>query len=405
MRMRREIATAFLTLPAAVWLLAGCTRQSVSQPVVQTVTAGVVEQIQPDIPERYSASIEPFAQVDLAFKSGGIIQQIYRVRGADGRIRNVEAGDRVGRDTQLAQVRPLDYQHRLDSAKAQRGQSEAQLAQAQAQLAQAQANFREAEIEYRRDSNLFQSASLVKPQFDQTQGKYDSLRAAVTAAEEAVKAAQAGAENARVAVTDANLSLSDTSLRAPFTGWITARDVDRGSIVGGSVVGFSMIDTHAVKAVFAVPDTSLSRIRKGQRQTVTLDALEYEAPGIVTAISPQADPKSRVFSIEVTLNNPREEIRPGMIGSVTLGTATPGTTPRLVVPLSAVIRSPGDPHGFAVMLLREREGKQYAASQVIEVGQTFGNQIEVTRGLRAGQKLIAIGGSLVHDGQEVHVVP
>src|SRR5215469_17748634 len=409
MRMRREIATAFLTLPAAVWLLAGCTRQSVSQPVVQTVTAGVVEQIQPDIPERYSASIEPFAQVDLAFKSGGIIQQIYRVRGADGRMRNVEAGDRVSRGTQLAQVRPLDYQHRLDSAKAQRGQSEAQLAQAQAQLAQAQANFREAEIEYRRDSNLFQSASLVKPQFDQTQGKYDSLRAAVTAAEEAVKAAQAGAANARVAVTDANLSLSDTSLRAPFTGWITARNVDRGSIAGGAVIGFSMIDTHAVKAVFAVPDTSLSKIRTGQRQTVMLDALGYEAPGIVTAISPQADPKSRVFSVEVTLNNPRQEIRPGMIGSVTLGTATPGAThdatPRLVVPLSAVIRSPGDPRGFAVMLLNEREGKQYAASQVIEIGQTFGNQIEVTRGLRAGQKLIAIGGSLVHDGQEVHVLP
>ena len=98
-----------------------------------------------------------------------------------------------------------------------------------------------------------------------------------------------------------------------------------------------------------------------------------------------------------------------MIGSVTLRMGASGTTHdaklRLVVPLSAVIRSPGDPRGFAVMLLNEREGKQYAASQVIEIGQTFGNQIEVTRGLRAGQKLIAIGGSLVHDGQEVHVLP
>src|SRR5215469_1860345 len=304
MRMRREIAIAVLTLSAAVFFLAGCAKQSVPEPVVQTVTAGVAEQIQPDVPARYSASIEPFAQVDLAFKSGGIIEQIDQVRAADGRMRNVEAGDRVSRDTQLAQVRPLDYQHRLESAEAQRRQSEAQLAQAQAQLAQARANFSEAEIEYTRDSNLFQSASLVKPQLDQTKGRYESLRAGVTAAEEAVKAAAA---NAHVAVTDANLSLSDTSLRAPFTGWITARNVDRGSIVGGAVVGFSMIDTHAVKAVFAVPDTSLSKIRMGQRQTVMLYALGHQAPGIVTAISPQADPKSRVFSIEVTLENPREE--------------------------------------------------------------------------------------------------
>ena len=393
--MTREIAAALLTLPAAVLFLAGCTKQGVPPAGVQTVTAGEAEQIQPDVPERYSASIEPFAQVDLAFKSGGIIEQIYQVRGADGRMRDVEAGDRVRRNAQLAQVRPLDYQDRLDSTEAQRGQAEAQ-------LAQARANFSEAETAYTRDSSLFQSASLVKPQFDQTKGRYESLRAAVMAAEAAVKAAEA-------AVTDANLSLSDTSLRAPFRGWITARNVDRGSIVGGAVVGFSMIDTHAVKAVFAVPDTRLSRIRTGQRQAVMLDALGYEAPGIVTAISPQADPKSRVFSIEVTLDNPREEIRPGMIGSVTLGTATPGTThdatPRLVVPLGAVIRSPGDPRGFAVMLLKEREGKQYAALQVIEVGQIFGNQIEVTRGLRAGQELIAIGGSLVHDGQEVHVFP
>ena len=170
--MRREIRTAILTLPAAVLSLAGCTKQSVPQAVVQTVSAGVAEQIQPNLPERYAASIEPFAQVDLAFKSGGIIQQIYQVRGADGRMRDAEAGDRVRRDTPLAQVRRLDYQDRLNSAEAQRRQADAQ-------LAQARANFSEAEIEYTRDSNLFQSASLVKPQFDQTKGRYESLRAEI----------------------------------------------------------------------------------------------------------------------------------------------------------------------------------------------------------------------------------
>ena len=51
--------------------------------------------------------------------------------------------------------------------------------------------------------------------------------------------------------SDKNLSLNDTLLRAPFSGWITARNVDRGSIVGNTVVGFSMIDTQMVKAAFA----------------------------------------------------------------------------------------------------------------------------------------------------------
>jgi multidrug efflux system membrane fusion protein len=408
--MQRNILVRVVIPPVAALFLASCSKPSAAVvPALQTVTAGVAEEIQPDIPERYTASIAPFAQVDLAFKSAGIIDRIHQVSGADGRVRNVEPGDRVNKDTELAQVRPLDYQHRLDGAEAQRAQSQAQVAQAQAQLAQARANFSEAEIEYQRASNLFQSASLVKPQFDQAKGRYESMRAAVSAAEAVVKAAEAGVANASAAVSDANLSLSDTSLRAPFAGWITARNVDRGSIVGSAVVGFSMIDTHAVKAVFAVPDTSLPQIHLGRRQAVMLDALGHASPGVVTAISPQADPKSRVFSIEVTLDNPREEIRPGMIGSLELGSLTLGTAhglaPRLVVPLGAVVRAPADPQGFAVMCLVQRDGKTYASAQVIEIGQTFGNSIEVMRGLRAGQRLIAVGGSLVHDGQEVRVLP
>ena len=393
----------FLIL-TVVLFLAGCSKPGAVEPAVQTVTGGVAQLTHPDVPERYTASVAPLAQVDLAFKSGGIIEQIHQVRGADGRLRNVQAGDRVAKDTVLAQVRPLDYQHHLEAAEAQRAQADAQLAQAQAQLEQARANFSEAEIEFKRDSNLFQSASLIKPQFDQTKGRHDSSAAAVSAAEAAVQAAQAVAANARVAVSDANLSLSDATLRAPFSGWVTARNVDRGSIVGSAAAGFSMIDTHVVKAVFAVPDTTLPAIHLGQRQTVELDSLPHPAPGIVTAISPQADPQSRVFSIEVTLDNPREEIRPGMIGSLTLG-GVRDSMPRLVVPLSAVVRAPDDPHGFAVMLLLEREHKTFAAPRAIEIGQTFGNSIEVTRGLQPGERLITMGGSLVHDGQQVHVLP
>ena len=141
--------------------------------------------------ERYSASIEPFAKVDLAFKSGGIVDGILQVRGADGRIRDVQAGDKVRKGAALAQVRPLDYQNSVDQSEAQRAQAEAQLAQAQAQLAQARANFGHADIDFTRASNLFQSASMVKPQYDQAKAQYDEAAASVAAAEAAVKTAEA----------------------------------------------------------------------------------------------------------------------------------------------------------------------------------------------------------------------
>jgi RND family efflux transporter MFP subunit len=397
--MRRRVFLA-----GAALFLAGCSRQKQVEPVIQVVRAGVVEELRPGPEERYSVSIEPFDKVDLAFKSGGIVEGILQVRGADGRMRNVQAGDKVARNAELAQVRPLDYQHALEQAEAQRAQAEAQLARAQAELKLARANFNTAEVEYKRASNLFQSASLIKPQYDEAKGRYDANAASVAAAEDGVRVAERGLENARVLEAQQRLSLRDTTLNAPFAGWITARNVDRGSVVNGSTVGFTIEDTHLVKAAFAVPDFKLTGIRRGQKQPVELEPLQRTATGVVTSISPQADPQSRVFTVEVTLDNPREDIRPGMIGSLILGSPR-DFTPRLVVPLTSVVREPGDPNGFAVFRLMERSGKSYASAQTIQIGETYGDSIEVTRGLTAGQKIISLGGSQLHDGQQVSVIP
>ena len=411
--MRRKILLA-----AAALLLASCRKEKQVQPVIQVVRVGVVEEIRPGSEERYSVSIEPFDRVDLAFKSPGIVQGVLQVRGADGRMRNVQAGDRVARNVELAQVRPLDYQHAVEQAEAQHAQARAQFAQAKAQWAQAQAelgraraNFNTAQVEYVRTTNLFQSASVVKQQYDEAKGRYEADSAAVSAAEEGVNAAEDGVKatengvaNAAAAVNEAKLSLRDTTLNAPFAGWIMARNVDPGSVVDGKTIGFTIVDTHLVKAAFAIPDFGLSGVRRGQKQPVVLEPLQRTATGVVTSISPQADPQSRVFTIEVTLDNPREDIRPGMIGSLILG-RTRDSRPRLVVPLTAVVRAPADPNGFAVFRLTERGGKSYASAQTIEIGETFGDSIEVTRGLSAGQKIISLGGAQLHDGQQVSVIP
>lgn len=397
--MRRKVFLA-----AAALLLASCRKEKQVEPVIQVVRAGVVEEIRPGPEERYSVSIEPFQKVDLAFKSGGIIQGILQVRGADGRMRNVQTGDKVARNAELAQVRPLDYEHALEQAEAQRGQAEAQLAKAQAELKLAGANFNTAQIEYTRASNLFREASMVKPQYDEAKGRYEANAASVAAAEDAVRVAEDGVANARALEAQQRLSLRDTALNAPFAGWITARNVDRGSVVDAKTIGFSIEDTHLVKAAFGVPDFKLSGIRRGQKEPVLLEALQRTAIGVVTSISPQADAQSRVFTIEVTLDNPREDIRPGMIGSLILG-QTRDSRPRLVVPLAAVVRAPADPNGFAVFRLIERNGKLYASAQTVEIGETYGDSIEVTRGLSPGQKIITLGGALVHDGQQVSVIP
>jgi multidrug efflux system membrane fusion protein len=375
-------------LAAAALLAAGCREEPrVSQPVLQAVRVGAVEEIAPDAPERYTASIVPYSQVDLAFKSPGLVESIFQVRGADGRMRNVEAGDKVAKDTALAVVRQVDYQQRVD-------QAQEQLRQARAQQAATEAAYRDAGLDFTRAENLYKTASLTKPDYDQAKARNDSTQAQVEAAKAVVAAAE-------TALSEARLALNDTVVRAPFDGWIVARNVDVGSLTGGAMVGFSMMATSSVKAVFAVPDTTVGTVRTGQRLAVALEALARSVDGTVTAISPQADPKSRVFSVEISLDNPREEIRPGMIGSIALGSQAPHR--RLVIPFSGVVRAPND-KGFAVFLAEERGGATYATARPITVGDTFGNSIEVVSGLAAGDRVIVLGAELVHDGEQVRVL-
>jgi len=183
-----------------------------------------------------------------------------------------------------------------------------------------------------------------------------------------------------------------------------ARNVERSSLAGNLTVAFSMVDTHVVKAIFAVPDKSLKSIRLGQRLLVSLDALQHPVPGVITAISPQADPRTHVFSVEVSISNPHNDVRAGTVGSITLG-AESMPAPRLIVPLSAVVRALGNPNGFAVFRLQERGGKTYAVAQNIMPGATYGNAIEVASGATNGERIVGIGGDLLRDGQEVRVVP
>src|SRR5262249_34651136 len=148
-----------------------------------------------------------------------------------------------------------------------------------------------------------------------------------------------------------------------------------------------------VKAVFAVPDTSLTMVRLGQHLDVTLDASPDPVSGVVTAIAAQADPQTHLFPVEVSLPNPAHGVRPGMIGSVTIGPMT-STRSTLVVPLSAIVQAPDHAGSFGVFRLENRGGKTFAVAQQVSVGQTFGSSIEVTSGVRVADRIVTLGAEL-----------
>ena len=323
---------------------------------------------------QYSASLIPYAQVDLAFRTTGYVTDIKQIRSADGRTRNVGIGDYVPRGTVLAQIRLQDLKNQADEAGAQVDAAVAQHTQA--------------EQDFNRAKALYATQSLTKPDYDQAQARFDSTLAAVN--------------HARAAQRQAQLSLSDSKLEAPLSGYILARNLDVGTLASPSSVAFTIADTSAVKATFGVPEDALNLVRLGQLLTLQLQNNAAQYSGSVTSISPSADTRNRTFAIEVTLSNRKNTLKPGMIASVELGGKRETSQPS--VPLSAIVPYPGESGAFAVFVAEQQSGEWKARVRRVTVGAAHGGVVSVT-GVHTGEKVAAIGAQLLKEGDSLSVIP
>ena len=367
-----------LTVMVAVVCLvsAGCKQSSVPARLPVPVRTSLVQNIAVGNSVRYSANIVPYSQVDLAFQSGGYIDRILQVRSANGGMRNVDQGDFVRNGTVLAVVRQQSYRDKLQ--------------QANAQLSRAQAEYEKAKLSFDRVSALYGSQSATKPDYDSAQAQLDSTAAAVS--------------GAKADVSEATTALGYCSLRAPFDGWIVKRNVDVGSFVGLATNGFTIADTRTVKAVFGLPDTAVAHVKLGQHLSLSNEALGRQFAGRVTTISSSADPKSRVFSVEVTIPNAANRLKAGMIASLAIeGEPLPHFV--LAVPISAVVRNPRQADGFAVIVAQGDGEIESARLRPITLGKVYGNVIAASDGIRSGERVVTTGVSLVKDGDSMRVIP
>jgi len=341
---------------------------------------------------RYSATINPASRVDVAFKVGGYVQRVGTARGVDGHSRLLQEGDHVSAGQTIAEVRVGDYEQKL--------------AEAKAGLAEATAAREQAQIDFDRASRLSSTESVSKAELDATRVKLDTVAARL--------------DGARVRVAQAQTAIDDTKVRSPMSGVIVKRNVEVGTLAAPGTVVCSIADTATVKVVFGVPDTEIEQLRLGTRQVVTTEALRgRDFEGRITRIAPVADPKSHVFEVEITINNGEGELKPGMIAALKLN--DPSARPPLaVLPLNAVVRSPGTKGRFAVYIVvqkqsplgpsggaggAERSDTMIARLKEVELGEFLGNQIPIRAGLADGDRVVVMGASLVSNGEPVQVIP
>jgi RND family efflux transporter MFP subunit len=323
---------------------------------------------------RYSASVLPFAQASLSFKSAGYVTQIKQVVGADGRRRDIGSGDYISSGSVLAQIRHQDLKNQVD--------------QAAATLSAAQAQHVEATQDYERAKALYATQSLIKPDFDQAQARFDSTLA--------------GVDQAKASLHQAQLALEDADLRAPFSGYILARNIELGNLAEPGSTAFTIADTSAVKISFGVPEYAVRHLRLGQQFSIHLRDDPKEYSGRVTSIAASADEKNRVFAIEVTVPNPKSYLKPGMIASLTVSGVQKAPAP--AVPLSAVVADPALPGHYAVFVAREEGGKWVAHLREVTLGETHKSDVAVD-GVKPGEKIVVVGAAGLKDGDSVQVLP
>lgn len=434
-RIFKTVAAVAALLLLAVLSVAIFKPQSkaVEKPAVPVKVAVVELNAAGGVGQRYSATITPRTQVELAFKVGGYVDAIQQVRGVDGRLRDLQEGDRITAGAALARVRQSDYQVKVKEAESQAHEAESSIevskaqyqealsgiASSKAQLAEAEAAYEKAKLDFDRAQNLFASQSLTKANYDAAKSQLEATTAKVAAARSQVGMIQARADSAKAqieviearsrgaqaVVQEAKIPLQDTTLQAPLSGIVLQKSVERGTLVSPGKTGFVVADTSSVKAVFGVADVAIPEIELGSTLSIETESLPgTEFRGQITSVFPAADPKSRAFNVEVTIPNPGFLLRPGMVVSLRVGTKQAALA-QPVVPLNAVMKAKSDPKGYAVFVVAEEGGRQVARLREVKLGESYGNTVAVIEGVKPGDQVITTGGAMVNDGDKVKVIP
>lgn len=196
--------------------------------------------------------------------------------------------------------------------------------------------------------------------------------------------AQAGAAQAQI---------GDRVIRAPFSGVLGLRRISPGATVSAGTEIATLSDLSTIKLDFGVPETFLSAIRQGQSIEARAAAYPDELfRGEIEGIETTVDPVTRSVTVRAVLPNPDRRLRPGMLLTVSV-ISNPRTT--LAVPELAVVAQRDRNFVFKV------DSEMSALRTPVETGMRQEGMIEVRRGLKPGDRIVAEGTVKVRDGGKV----
>lgn len=331
-----------------------------TRPAPQVVVAKVATR---DVPVEVRAPVDLRAleQADVGSKVLGYVDAIF-----------VERGDRVKKGQILALVRPSDLPDQLAAARSSIGQIKAQAALAR--------------TNYERAAKLAPSGVV-------SQQELQAASAALTSAESSEASMQAQ-------ISGLAIRLGETRITSPLSGYVSARRVDTGALVGppggGAIV--TVVRMDKLRVFLTLNETDALGVAVGMDAHVELDALPGRSfLGKVVRVAPAFDPTTRTLDAEVQLSNESGELRPGMYGRGAVRIALHPST--AVVQVNAVQISNEKQYVFVLKGTKVERRRVVTGADV-----EGGSLLEVRSGISAGEEVVIAGADGLADGTEVRVV-
>lgn len=243
----------------------------------------------------------------------------------------------------------------------------------------ASANYQNALNDYNRFESAFSTGGVTKQQLDQ---------------------ARINMVNAKARLTQANINVGDTRVKAPFSGIINKKYIEVGTMLSAMppTQMFEIVNLSSLKLKVAVSESQIAQLKVGS--TVKVKASVYpdkEFTGKVTFIAPKAD-ASLNFPIEVAMtNNPNNDIKAGMYGSVLFGANNEKQAELMTIPRNAFVGSVSSNQVFVVE-------NEIAILKKVTAGRVFGDKVEILGGLKNNDVVVTSGQINLSDNTKVSIV-
>ncbi len=243
-------------------------------------------------------------------------------------------------------------------------------------------------------------AELKKAQAQRVQAALDlrrlqKLKSSKAVSEDELARARTALDVARAEEELLQARLQHTRIRAPFTGVVSARLVERGDAVSSFTHVLTLTDDSRLLARLQLSELLLPAVAVGDEVTLTLDALgDKRLKGSILRIHPTIDAISRQGTLEVLLTDPPVNARPGQLCRATLKLRP---QQRLTIPFAALRRDTQGEFVFAV------SGENTVERMSVISGIHLGKRIEIVQGLEQGQRVVINGFLGLSSGMTVDI--